>query len=425
MLEEREKMKRFLVVFIFMIPVLSVASTEGSERLLPKRAQGIGWDQSKNPDPIKQVNGNPIAKKQENKEPKQQTPFFWKIERNGKKSYILGTLHKGISFEELPYHEEIKDYLRESDLLLKETSKNGNIEKKPRLLTEKTRKIIAELNQRIKISETKDWTNEILNLSQQELDFLVILWREDYFKKHGSYPNKEDIQGSFPFLHPSQLVALIQSSAPKIKIKASYDSSKQLDKEVEDYFLQYKKQAISFLEDLETESLINQTLLNLITMKDVKEWIENYSKRFSQETIIKNLNHLSSYHKKMDRMYLSGEFNEEDLHRTFLEIDLLETEIRYEEQAHILNLDFRNQLWVPKIISAFEQHDSIFIMAGLAHFIRQKRNPSNIPELEKYTKQNKDLPTNVLDMLKKESFKITRFGEGDFIPATPCQRAFL
>ncbi|MCY4513056.1 MAG: TraB/GumN family protein, partial [Bdellovibrionales bacterium] len=47
-------------------------------------------------------------------------PFFWKVEKNEKISYFLGTFHYGIPLEDLPCSKTILTKLRNSDLVLTE-----------------------------------------------------------------------------------------------------------------------------------------------------------------------------------------------------------------------------------------------------------------------------------------------------------------
>ena len=51
-------------------------------------------------------------------------PFFWQVEKDDKISYILGTMHKGVSFEEIQCYEEVKDYLDTADILLREPQRH-------------------------------------------------------------------------------------------------------------------------------------------------------------------------------------------------------------------------------------------------------------------------------------------------------------
>ena len=51
-----------------------------------------------------------------------QWPYFWKIEKDGKTSYALGTIHITVSLNELPCINYIKSRLENSDLLFLEFS---------------------------------------------------------------------------------------------------------------------------------------------------------------------------------------------------------------------------------------------------------------------------------------------------------------
>ena len=63
-----------------------------------------------------------------------QWPYFWKIEKDGKTSYVLGVIHITVSLNELPCASYIESRLKNSDLLFSEFSSawvNILKEKKP------------------------------------------------------------------------------------------------------------------------------------------------------------------------------------------------------------------------------------------------------------------------------------------------------
>ena len=47
-------------------------------------------------------------------------PYFWKVEKDGKTSHLLGTLHKPVSIGELPCSHKIRHHLENSDLVFVE-----------------------------------------------------------------------------------------------------------------------------------------------------------------------------------------------------------------------------------------------------------------------------------------------------------------
>ena len=450
-----KKIKLALFLLFFITPVLSHAQQEnqGLFSKITNSIQRITGESSQNHQDFKQLNGTEITQtnlnhqtlhsdttETTNTEPeKQNYPFFWQIERNGKKSYILGTIHRNIKLEDLPYHEEIKRHLRSADLLLPELTRedgkklqdyiksndwiDDNLQRvyeQEHTLTEN--KTINELMNIIRNTMTGLWTNNsnsFSSLSEQEQNFLLNLYN--------NHPKKEFIPDLSSMI-PPQIEEFIVSTAPhaRLSLRPTNDS---LDLIVQDYFVQHNGHtAITSLDDLRDFSLMHTAKYLSVTMKDVKDFIENYSERFSDETITQQKNHLLREDKQLTELYLAGESdNRKDSAIKFWDREkgFLETELRQNTTRNIFERDFRNPLWLPKIIEAFEKHNSIFIVAGLAHFVSQERNPLNMPEFKEYTERNKNLPHNILDMLKNEGFKVTRFGEGDFTPASSCQSSFL
>ena len=70
----------------------------------------------------------------EEEESKVKRPYFWKVEKNGKTSHFLGTLHIPITVEELPCSQEIQYHLKNSDLVFVETDYFSEEQKEFRVL---------------------------------------------------------------------------------------------------------------------------------------------------------------------------------------------------------------------------------------------------------------------------------------------------
>ena len=466
------KIKITLLVLFFITPVLSYATQEKQglffeitnliDRMIRSESPEVHKDLKKANDSekLQQVNNlntqnvnNDITNTTNTGPAKQNYPFFWQIERDGKKSYILGTIHKGVSFKRLPYHEDIKSYLRSADFLLSENPKSTGSENSMdakegflEFISEAAKAKIELLSHQQKLSQALN-NGQSSSFSQEEIDFLTNLWNESYFNQHGYYPSYEESKDKVMSLDFSELKQLIESSlATKIKKEVTgnienisrtvwysiidiknkilYNKKISLDDQIEDYFLEHNStEFVSSLDDLKIQYLLSSENSST-TIEEIKEMIKKYPKnKLSKEEINELIAGMSRYLKELHRRYLSGDMNIKNLDRDLYIpiVDIIDKIIR----RSYLKLDFRNQLWLPKIIKAFEQHNSIFIVAGIDHFLIDEHNPFNIPELEEYARQNKNLPRNIIDMLKNEGFKVTRFGEGDFIPANPCQRAFL
>ena len=58
--------------------------------------------------------------------PSKPSPYFYKVEKDGKESYLLGTLHYGVSLYELPCNNHIVDKLKTSDLVFLEIVSDDN-----------------------------------------------------------------------------------------------------------------------------------------------------------------------------------------------------------------------------------------------------------------------------------------------------------
>ena len=162
--------------------------------------------------------------------------------------------------------------------------------------------------------------------------------------------------------------------------------------------------------------------------EDIEEWVKNFDERCSKDWVIKlrelkELNRQSDYtepeidegrlltiEEKQKKDFISGvmNLNNDAKKKKFYTDHQLDVEYKGFHIKYIMN--FRNEMWRSKIIKAHEQHNSIFIAAGLAHFITQDHNPNNIRALKEYAEANKSLPTNVLDMLKEEGFTVKRMG---------------
>ena len=191
-------------------------------------------------------------------------------------------------------------------------------------------------------------------------------------------------------------------------------------------------QFVSPLDDLAILLAIPVVRVLTPQREDIEEWVKNFDERCSKDWVIKlkELDRQSDYkeldrqsdYKELDRLreqslttgekqkrdFISGVMNLENDAKNKKTYDdhRLDAENNYFRIKYIMN--FRNEIWRPKIIKAHENHNSIFIAAGLAHFITQDHNPNNIRALKDYIEVNKSLPVNVLDMLKEEGFTVKR-----------------
>ena len=55
--------------------------------------------------------------------------FVWIVEKDGKSSYFLGIIHKGVSLEDLPCSNQILNQIQNSDLIFTETKLRDDLKK--------------------------------------------------------------------------------------------------------------------------------------------------------------------------------------------------------------------------------------------------------------------------------------------------------
>ena len=58
-----------------------------------------------------------------------QSPFVWIVEKGGKSSYFLGTIHVNVSLEDISCSDQILNQIQNSDLLFLEAKANSDFER--------------------------------------------------------------------------------------------------------------------------------------------------------------------------------------------------------------------------------------------------------------------------------------------------------
>ena len=59
--------------------------------------------------------------------PKSPSPYFWKVAKENKESYLLGTYHFGVSLRELPCSKDIVNKIKSSDLVFLEVAGDDDV----------------------------------------------------------------------------------------------------------------------------------------------------------------------------------------------------------------------------------------------------------------------------------------------------------
>ena len=342
-------------------------------------------------------------------------PFFWEIEKDGKQSYVLGTLREDVNFDELQCYKKIEGYLNQSDVLFREPIEGSAI---PYIQEE-----IDELAEnRVVESQKTMMNNQSSSLPMSDYS---------YYKLQGVLQDYGlDFLNDMLNIEPME-----ERSIKRCYALTSQDDSVNLDDQIVGYFIKEKPDSrfnieterglISIITNLiglirkytlpfdDSEGVLHWNYLkrSLTTQEDLKEWVDNYERRCSEEVMHKVAQHQEELANSLREQFLSGELNLENYEREKWDrgIGYLDTEIKQDAIVQTKYfLDYRHERWLPRIVSAHGAYNSVFFTAGLAHFIAQDRNPHNRPELEGYTEAMKDIPPNVLGMLKEEGFVVRR-----------------
>ena len=251
-------------------------------------------------------------------------PYFWKIEKEGKTFYILGTMHITVSLDELPCPNNIKDKLKNSDLVFSEFSNTWtNILKKEKL----------------------EETDEELNHLYTQNGFDLIYSEDDSYFTHLSIEAQKFFREkgvSNKLSYAGYMVARDALCFTEAYGDASVQKS--LDKDI----IETAKSENISIKPLDTPELRNQLFSSIHTLEAVESAVKSFPECPG------NVAHLS-------HNYKSGNMPQSNFSDIFIQVALKD----------------RNQEWLAKFLSAHTQYNSIFIAAGTTHFT----GPSNLLEM--------------------------------------------
>ena len=241
------------------------------------------------------------------------SPFFWEVKKEGKVSYLLGTIHYGVSVHELLCSEVILEKLRGSDLFF----------------AERVQVSAMPFSQKIDQIQKGIAPEEDEQLLSPEL-FL---------------PNN----AHFEQLSPASQEFILQKDLPKnlsyfgftaglsvvcVKEMVGIDISVAMDKEIQEMA---QNQQIP-LKALDEKSLVRD--LDIYTARDVEWGVEDYPKWCNES--------MKEDYSDYKNGYISPDMEADESKSIFKD---------------------RNEKWLPKFMSAHSQYDRIFLIAGYGHFI--------------------------------------------------------
>ena len=302
----------------------------------------------------------------------QLNPFVWTAEKEGKTSYILGTVHVGVPLSEIPCSNAISKKIQNSDLLLLETKAETDFEK-----------LSEEEKYKLFIGSAKEQKEIMSQLSQESQEIIterktaLIHILKDLFSHHYESEGNEgwaelSLESQSFFINhganKTENYADLMYFINSIAYYKAFLSLPSLDKQIKQIALSHSINTKS----MDQNKKINEDFNSKISSNKPLLFI----RKSDIEGAIKEIDSLTDLYQKIF-------LNTARLYQ-FYDINLFLSSQGLDETILLKN---RNELWLKKFLEINEQYENIFITAGLTHFIGKH---------------------NMLDMLKKEGFSVER-----------------
>ena len=333
-----------------------------------------------------------------------QGPFFWTAEKDGKTHHILGTMHVNLNFEDLQCFETIKARLKKSQILFTELNINNFAVD----LQENRSQDIQTREESALWKSLKESEKEFVLKKMVELNKAVDPSLETY------YSTEEELEASFKEilkkLSREEILGTLQLSCKSAEAKSS---DKKLQETLDNKVFQFATEHSINRMPLETVEDVYPLFKSLL--KIIEEFLLSLDESIYQESISKAAkdfdgfcSDISKAKELVERLqtdmimkyksgaldisfYLDSTFELIFSQLTQYNISNSAKESFKKDVSNIVSeklLKERNEKWLPKILSAHNSYNNIFVATGAGHFIGEY---------------------DVLNLLKKEGFVIKRF----------------
>ena len=243
-------------------------------------------------------------------------PYFWKVEKNGKTSYFLGTFHKGVALEELQCSQKIKTHLKSSDYLFTEAGMNSQEQE--------------ELNEL-----QREQLRDIL-LSENNQDFQSLNNDSKIFFSSRGISEGLSYLG---YIYTLNILCLEQAiGSGSISIDLQVKAIAELN-----------NIPIEYLDEGMNTEAVSESLLDIYTFTNN----EVANNNLVNQEVLNFENCMLSYTQFLDQ-YKAGNIAINSFSDETIDTVLLKD---------------RNEKWLVKFKEAHTQHNQIFLASGTAHFI--------------------------------------------------------
>ena len=266
-------------------------------------------------------------------------PYFWQAEKEGKTFHILGTMHVGVSMDDLQCSDQITNYLKTSDLVFLEFNERN--------LSQLRNKITAGLSDRS--------GNSYQSFNEKSRQFLE--------KTNFPSINALSYYGLLYVLHN-----ICISNYPDLVEKFVLLNSSSLDKQIQE-IAQSQNIKQDYLDSLKEVSSIFELNRQAVTLEQVETFIDDYDVICSETNFEKALSVLFITANRFKSGDLSLDFTESLERQHGLHKDTpLPGSPPFDDEVVTNTMQGRNDKWVKKLISAHSVHNNIFVAGGLFHF---------------------------------------------------------
>ncbi len=291
-------------------------------------------------------------------------PYFWKVEKDGKTSHLLGVVHESILIDELPCSQKIQHSLKNSDL------------------------VFVELDHRTERSRTAIETQEQSMLSKDGREFQALSRKSQEFLRNRGVSEQWNLHG----------YSVLLSNLCKYGV--SRIDGLKLDEQITD--VAYSKGTL-------VQELNNFHEIYDPVRREQKKKADFYNGLSGTESVfteeINNLNdRINGFFRECPPKWLVDATEDYKSGRGI--VDIAQASVMTFDSYSYLKLMERNIQWVNRFEEVYQSHERVFLAGGLTHFIF---NPFN--SLVKNSAERETVvlnPFNVIDFLRIRGYTVER-----------------
>lgn len=304
------------------------------------------------------------------------SPFVWLVEKEGRTAHFLGTIHSGVSLEEMPCKNQILNQIQQSDLLFVE--------------------VIAGINKRLNREEQKKFYIGSKEEREESLSKLSPSAQEVAIERRKLI--HDVLKSLFPFSAQSEVEegAFAELSQEIQEVLLSYGVNPQGNHADFLHFIRFVSfcEASFSLPSIDTE-ILEMALSHSIEVQaldDNKQIIkdanqaQDSSNKDSVSVTYEHIEELVRNRHHLVQGFRDSLLRGAQIYKSYDNFELvsLVSSKNLDKAAFLKN---RNELWLDKFIKAHREHNNIFLVVGLAHLLGNH---------------------NILDMLREKGFSVER-----------------